>query len=70
MQRPILAFAAIMIVSASAAHNDNPKIECSEIKEKIRYVHSRMRAGYTRAEGEKLEAELRKLRVLRAEFCR
>lgn len=44
--------------------------ECDKIKQKIRHVQSRMRAGYTRAQGEKLEAELRRLRAQRQKACR
>lgn len=47
-----------------------PQSECDRIKLKIRHVQARMRAGYTRAQGEKLEAELRRLRALRRKACR
>ena len=49
---------------------DARDIECEKIKQRISRVQSRMRAGYTRAEGEKLEAELRRLRKLRHKACR
>ena len=45
-------------------------LRCEEIKQKIRLIQSKMRAGYTRAEGEKMEAELRRLRALRRKACR
>jgi hypothetical protein len=47
-----------------------PSTECAEVKERIRYIQSRMRSGYTRAQGERLEAELRRLRERRRKACR
>lgn len=43
---------------------------CMKVKEQLRNVESRMRAGYTRAEGERLEARRRKLRKKRFRLCR
>ena len=42
---------------------------CAEVKEEIREIQSRMRAGYTRAQGEKYEAKLRKLKTKRRKLC-
>lgn len=61
--------AALLPVYANA-HDRNRDLRCEEIKQEIREIHSKMRAGYTRAQGEKLEARLRKLRALRAKACR
>jgi hypothetical protein len=44
--------------------------ECDKTKQKIRNIQSKMRSGYTRAQGEKLEAQLRKLREKRKKVCR
>ena len=61
--------AAFLPAPASADdRKDDPR--CEEIKQEIREIRSRMRAGYTRAQGEKLEARLRKLRTLRRKACR
>ncbi len=43
---------------------------CAEVKEKIRTIESRMRAGYTRAQGERYEERLRELRAKRRKICR
>ena len=43
---------------------------CAAIKEDIREIEARMRAGYTRAQGEKYEAKLRKLKAKRRKLCR
>ena len=51
-----------------AATEDDQK--CKVTKEKIRKVQSKMRSGYTRAQGEKMEEQLRKLRKQRRQFCR
>ncbi len=46
------------------------KAACAEVKEKIRAIESRMRAGYTRAQGERYEERLRELRAKRYKLCR
>ena len=46
------------------------KAKCAAVKKKIRHIRSRMRAGYTRAQGERLERQLRKLRKDRRSKCR
>ena len=66
-----LSIPAMLIVTLPALGNaPDRELRCEEIKQEIRIVQSKMRAGYTRAEGEKLRARLRKLRALRAKACR
>lgn len=65
----MIAWLGTLLVSGSIAHTDSPELECEEIKQEIRYIRSKMRAGYTRAQGEKMEAQLRKLRALRKKAC-
>lgn len=63
---------ALVIVAAGGhfdAHADELEFKCEEIKQKIAYIRSKMRSGYTRAQGEKMEAELRRLRALRKKAC-
>lgn len=60
----------LLMHSPLEAHNKRDKAACAEVKEKIRTVESRMRAGYTRAQGEKYEARLRELKARRRELCR
>lgn len=43
---------------------------CAEVKEEIREIEAKMRSGYTRAQGEKYEARLRKLKSKRSKLCR
>ncbi len=57
-------------LSAAFAHERPDKVECTAIKEKIRHIQSRMRAGYTRAQGERMQQQLRKLRLARSKKCR
>ena len=57
---------AIPVTSSDA----DRKLKCEEIKQDIRLIQSKMRAGYSRAQGEKLRAKLRKLRALRSKACR
>lgn len=53
-----------------AAHDKSRRAECAEIKQKIRSIESKMRAGYTRARGLEYEERLRKLRDRRFRACR
>ena len=56
----------------TAAHPKTREEEaaCAEVKEEIREIEARMRAGYTRAQGERYEAKLRKLKAKRRKLCR
>ena len=60
----------IIIFLAIPTIADERAKECVLIKEKIRYIQSKMRSGYTRAQGERMEAELRRLRERRRRTCR
>jgi len=60
----------VLLPAATYGHNSCPKAECEEAKQKIRKIESKMRQGYTRAQGEKMEAELRSLRAIRSKRCR
>ncbi|MDH4071821.1 MAG: hypothetical protein OEV41_01805 [Gammaproteobacteria bacterium] len=68
----VLLLVLIILSSVALAADDrrDRALHCEEIKQKVRFIHSRMRAGYTRAEGERMEEELRRLRALRAKACR
>ncbi len=68
----LLLIVAIGLLStpAAMAHDYCPKAECEETKQKIRQIQSKMRQGYTRRQGEKMEADLRKLRSIRSKKCR
>lgn len=52
------------------AHEEFDKAKCAAVKKKIRRIRSRMRAGYTRAQGERMEEQLRKLKRQRRSHCR
>ena len=52
------------------ARTNCDKLACEEVKQDIRDIESRMRSGYSRAQGEKYEAKLRKLKAKRSEVCR
>ena len=57
-------------LTASTAVGKVDKVACAEVKEKIRTIESRMRAGYTRAQGERYEERLRELKAKRYKLCR
>ncbi len=61
---------SLLFAPATSAHEYCPKAECEKTKQKIRQIQSRMREGYTRNQGEKMEADLRKLRAIRSKQCR
>jgi len=69
MRLIILVLLASLTISTNAAHDRKSKEECKIVKAKIRHIHSKMRDGYTRAQGERLEAKLRKLRKARQKKC-
>lgn len=60
----------ILFIGAAEADSKRDKAECAVIKEKIRNIESRMRAGYTRAQGERYEEKLRELKAKRYKLCR
>jgi len=68
--RILLTIVLSLLLTSNPAHEVADKAECTEIKEKIRHIHSRMRSGYTRAQGERMEAQLRKLREQRRAKCK
>ncbi len=59
-----------LCLSESEASTKSEKAACAKVKEQIRNVESRMRSGYTRAQGERYEAKLRELRAQRRHLCR
>jgi hypothetical protein len=59
----------LLFTNGVPAHVHCPKAECEETKQRIRKIQSKMRLGYTRKQGERLEAELRRLRAIRSKRC-
>lgn len=61
-----------MALSPSNAGNDRKaaKKACDDVKQKIRKIESRMRAGYSASQGIRLEEKLRKLKGERYRVCR
>jgi hypothetical protein len=69
MRKLTMLCVGLLLAGASYGRPGSPELECDEIKQKIRYIRSKMRSGYTRSQGEKMEADLRKLRALRKKAC-
>jgi len=61
---------AVLLAPPVSAHVYCPKAECEKTRQKIRQIQSKMRQGYTLKQGEKMEADLRKLRAIRSKQCR
>ncbi len=64
---------AVVLLVLSVQGNAKPdcdKLACAEVKQAIREIEARMRAGYSRSQGEKYEARLRKLKRRRSKLCR
>jgi hypothetical protein len=70
MRLTAIILISVLLVAGSTAHEQPDKAECAAIKQKIRHIQSKMRSGYNRAQGERMEAQLRKLRIKRAKKCR
>lgn len=65
----VLALLGATCQPAEAGPRDE-EADCAAVKEDIREIEARMRAGYTRAQGERYEARLRKLKARRRKLCR
>lgn len=74
MNKIILAAACITLLVPAAdahpTHDTRSEVECEKTKQKIKKLQSRMRQGYTRAQGEKWSEQLRELRAIRSQQCR
>jgi len=70
VRQMMLAGMALLMMTSLDVHADLDKAKCAAVKEKIRHIQSRMRAGYTRAQGERMEKQLRKLKKQRKSVCR
>ena len=66
----IVALACLLLPATSIARTNCEKIACNDVKDQIREIEARMRSGYSRAQGEKYEAKLRKLKRKRKSVCR
>jgi hypothetical protein len=66
----IVVVLSFLFTPGLSAHEYCPKAKCEETKQKIQHIRSKMRQGYTRKQGEKMEADLRKLRAVRSKQCR
>lgn len=69
MTRYAWLIVCFLCLSGASASTKSDKAACAKVKEQIRNVESRMRSGYTRAQGEKYEEKLRVLRAQRRELC-
>jgi len=65
----VLLLAALIQVPADAGSKQQ-KAACAMVKKKIRVIESRMRDGYTAAQGIRYEGRLRELRQQRYKLCR
>ena len=66
----IVVALSLLLMPGVSAHEYCSKAECEETKQKIRKIQSRMRQGYTRRQGERMEEDLRELRAVRSKKCR
>jgi hypothetical protein len=66
----VTALAFCLVSAQSDAKPDRDALACEEVKQAIREIEARMRAGYSRAQGERYEAKLRKLKRKRSHLCR
>ena len=70
MTRILITALLLLLFSArSDAKPDCDALACEEVKQAIREIEARMRAGYSRSQGERYEARLRKLKRRRSRLC-
>ena len=60
----------LLAVPLASAADRKTEAACAEVKAKIRNIEARMRAGYTRAQGERYNEKLRELKAKRYKLCR
>ncbi len=65
-----IAVVLLVLSAQGEARPDCDALACDEVKQDIREIEARMRAGYSRSQGEKYEARLRKLKRRRNKLCR
>ena len=68
--RRIVSLTLLALAQPISAKPDCDALACAEVKQAIREIESRMRAGYSRSQGERYEARLRKLKRKRSKLCR
>ncbi len=69
----LLAFTVTMLAlcqTPAYSYDDCAKAACAEVKAKISNIESKMRSGYTRAQGERYADKLRVLKARRSKLCR
>ena len=66
----VLLLATALAAPDGLARSRADAAACAEVKQEIREIESKMRSGYTRAQGEKYEARLRTLKAKRRKLCR
>ena len=64
-----MLLAVLMQAPAYAGHKSD-EAACEKVKDKIRVIESRMRDGYSVAQGIRYEAKLRQLKDKRYKLCR
>ena len=67
---PLAGIVAMLVASTLLADSHCDRWTCDEVKAEIRRIESRMRAGYTHAQGLRYEERLRELRECRYRLCR
>ena len=66
----LVVFLLVLSPSIAHTHNSCPKAKCEVTRQKIEKIQAKMRQGYTRAQGEMMEAQLRSLRAIKSKRCR
>ncbi len=70
MIRILLLCSALFFSAHAHAHDCKRSDRCETVKKQIQNIESRMRHGYTAAQGIRLDERLRKLREERRKVCR
>ncbi len=65
----MLMLITLVLVPVHAGNKDD-KAACEQVKKKIHAIESRMRDGYSAAQGIRYEARLRELKDKRYKLCR
>ena len=60
----------VLIQSSVVAGDQNDAVACDKVKKQIRVIESKMRNGYSAAQGIRYDEKLRELRKKRYKICR
>jgi hypothetical protein len=60
----------LLLIPAAFASDDSRRQKCEQTRQKIEKIRSKMRQGYSAAQGIRMDENLRRLKKQRSKYCR